>query len=192
MEDKQIKVVKNWLELISVRDIQIIIGFANFYCRFIKDFSNIAILLTSLLKKTRLSNLTLKAFRADNNEIVSNGSDRANETIVNLSKNSKFKKLTYIINIKAMEKPNFLTLDAKKAFNHLRLAFIEALILQHFDLESHIQIKTNALGYAIGGVLSLLNLDSNASSNNSNLNKSDFGQWYLVVYFSRKNIPIKT
>ena len=62
-----------------------------------------------------------------------------------------------------------------KYLNYLQLAFIKALILQHFDLKSHIQIKTNALSYAIDGVLSQLNLDSNALSNNSNLNKSDFG-----------------
>ena len=31
-------------------------------------------------------------------------------------------------NIGAIEEPNFLISDAKKAFNHLRLAFIEASI----------------------------------------------------------------
>ena len=62
--------------------------------------------------------------------------------------------MTCVPNIGAMREPNFLTLDAKKAFNYLQLAFIKALILQHFDLESHIQIKTDASGYAIGGVSS--------------------------------------
>ena len=93
-------------------------------------------------------------------------------------------------NIKAMEKPNFLTSDAKKAFNHLRLAFIKAPIFWHFDLENHIWIETNALGYAIGGVLSQLNLDFNVPPND--LNKSDFGQWYPVAYFFRKIIPAET
>ena len=72
-----------------------------------------------------------------------------------------------------MGKLNLLTPDAKKAFNHLRLAFIKAPILQHFDLESYIQIETDALGYAIGIMLSQLNLDSNAPPNDSNL-KTDF------------------
>ena len=31
MEDKQIEVVKNWPEPTSVRDIQVFIGFVNFY-----------------------------------------------------------------------------------------------------------------------------------------------------------------
>ena len=35
MKDEQIKAVKNWPEPTSVRDIQVFIGFANFYQRFI-------------------------------------------------------------------------------------------------------------------------------------------------------------
>ena len=72
----------------------------------------------------------------------------------------------------ATGEPNFLTLDAKKTFNHLRLAFIKAPILQYFDLKSHIRIETDASSYAISEVLSQSNFDSNVSPNNSN--KSDF------------------
>ena len=94
MEDEQIKVVKNWPKLTLVRDIQVFIGFANFYRRFIQGFSRIAALLISLLKTTRLSEeLALKVFRADNNEIFEVG-NRANKTVVNLSKNKK--SLTFI------------------------------------------------------------------------------------------------
>ena len=49
---------------------------------------------------------------------------------------------------------NFLTPRVKLAFTKLRQVFLKVLILHHFDLERHIRIKTNALGYAIGGVLS--------------------------------------
>ena len=52
------------------------------------------------------------------------------------------------------DKPKFLTPDARTVFKHLWLAFTEALILRHFDPECHIWIETDALGYAIGGVLS--------------------------------------
>ena len=66
------------------------IGFANFYWRFIQGFSRIAALLTFLLKTTKLSKeLTPKAFRANDDEVVGIG-DRANKTVVNLSKNQKF------------------------------------------------------------------------------------------------------
>ena len=113
------------------------------------------------MKAIGSSNLTPKAFKADNNEVVEVGS-RANGTVVNLSKNKKSRNLTRVSNIRAIGKLNFLTSNTKKAFNYLRLGFIKAPILQHFDLESHIQIETNASGYAISGVLSQLNLDSHA------------------------------
>ena len=53
-------------------------------------------------------------------------------------------------------RPSFLTPKARSAFNHLRLTFTEALILQYFNPECHIRIETDALGYAIGDVLSQL------------------------------------
>ena len=57
-------------------------------------------------------------------------------------------------NIGNISKSNFLSLYTKKIFNYLRLAFIKASILQHFDLESHIRIETNILSYAINNILS--------------------------------------
>ena len=141
-----------------------------------------------MLKTTRSSeDLTLKAFRTDDNEVVSGGGSRANETVRNSSK-----KLTRMLNIGGTGEPNFLTPNAKKTFNYLRLTFIKAPILQHFDPESHIQIETDASGYAIGGVLSQFDLDSDAPPNDLNSNKSDFSQWHPVAYFSRKMIPAET
>ena len=52
MEAKRIKVVKDWPEPKSVRNIQVFLGFANFYWRFIQGFSKIAAPLTSMLKTT--------------------------------------------------------------------------------------------------------------------------------------------
>ena len=110
-----------------------------------------------------------KAFRADDNKVVGGNNSKANKTIRNLSRKS-----THMPNIRATGEPNFLTPDAKKTFNYLGLAFIKAPILWHFDLESHIQIKIDVSGYAIGKVLSQLNLNSDAPPND--LNKSDFDQ----------------
>ena len=50
----------------------------------------------------------------------------------------------------------FLTTNTRKAFTKLRQAFVEALILNHFDPEHHIRIEMDALGYAISGILSQL------------------------------------
>ena len=52
MEAERIEVVKDWPEPKSVRDIQVFLGFANFYWRFIQSFSKIAAPLTSMLKTT--------------------------------------------------------------------------------------------------------------------------------------------
>ena len=133
-----------------------------------------------MLKTTRLSEkLALRAFRASNNEVVGKSGNRVDEKIVDLStyKIEKSRKLMRIPNIGAIRKPNFLNPNAKKAFNHLWLTFIKAPILQYFDSESHIRIKTDAPSYIIDGVLNQLNLNSNAPPN-----KSDFGQWHPVAY----------
>ncbi len=50
MEEKQIKAVRDWPEPQSVRDIQVFLGFTNFYRRFIQGFSRLAAPLTSILK----------------------------------------------------------------------------------------------------------------------------------------------
>lgn len=50
MEPERIESIKNWPEPQSIREIQVFIGFANFYRRFIRNFSAIAGLLTSMLK----------------------------------------------------------------------------------------------------------------------------------------------
>ena len=168
---------------------QVFIGFVNFCWRFIQGFSRIAELLTFLFKTTGSSKLAPKAFRADNNKIVGGDGSRGNKTVVNLFKNEKSRKSTHVSNIEATRKPNFLTFDAKKAFNHLRLVFIKVPILQHFDLKSHIRIEIDASGYAIGRVLSQLNFDSNALPNDSN--ESDFIQEHPIAYFSKKMIPAK-
>ena len=122
-----------------------------------------------MLKTTKSSKkLALKAFRADDNKIVVSDGGRTNKTIRNLSKN-----LTYISNIRIIEEFIFLTPNSKKTFNYLQLAFIKAPILRHFDLKNHIQIEIDISSFAIGRVLSQLNLDSNALPND--LNESDFG-----------------
>ena len=89
MKDERIKVVRNWPELKSVRDIQVFIGFTNFYRRFIRGFSRIAASLTSMLKTTGLSGLAPR-LGADDNEVVGGGSKADDK---NLSKSKKSKNV---------------------------------------------------------------------------------------------------
>ena len=56
-------------------------------------------------------------------------------------------------NIRATRESIFLIPNAKKVFNHLKQAFIKALILQDFDLKSHIRIEIDISGYIIGRML---------------------------------------
>ena len=93
-------------------------------------------------------------------------SDHVSHTVSNIVSNS------------AKNISNYLTPDAKMAFDQLRQAFTEAPIFQYFDPEWYIRVKTDTSGYAIGGILSQLTNDS--------------GQWHLVAYFLRKIIPAKT
>ena len=85
--------------------------------------------------------------------------------------------------------PSFLTPKAKLAFNRLRLAFIKAPILWYFDPKYHILIETDASGYAIGDVLSQL---ASETSLDGIVIKTDLGQWYPVIFFSKKIIPAET
>ncbi len=55
MEEERIEEVKALAEPNSVRDIQVFLGFANFYRQFIKGFNKIAAPLTSMLKTTTAS-----------------------------------------------------------------------------------------------------------------------------------------
>lgn len=58
MKDKQIQAVKNWHKLKSVGDDQILLGFTNFYCHFIHNFSIIAASFILMLKMIRLANIS--------------------------------------------------------------------------------------------------------------------------------------
>ncbi len=91
MEDERIEAVKNWPEPKSIRDIQVFLGFANFYRRFIQGFSKIAGPLTSILRTANSSENSLtSAGVAEEDEVVGGSdSDGANG---NLSKSLKLKK----------------------------------------------------------------------------------------------------
>ena len=79
-----------------------------------------------MLKTTRSSKeLAPKVFRINNNEVVKgNNGRKANETVKNSSKVKKSKNMKSEIlmytNIRATEKPTFLTSGTRKAFNHLK------------------------------------------------------------------------
>ncbi len=53
----------------------------------------------------------------------------------------------------------FFTSRIRKTFTELRQVFVKAPILNHFDLECYIRIKTDVSGYTMGEIFSQLILD---------------------------------
>ena len=68
MDPIKVKAISEWILPRSVHDVQVFLGFANYYRRFIRDYSKVALPLTSLLrkeyklKKFHLSEDQIKAF----------------------------------------------------------------------------------------------------------------------------------
>ena len=81
-----------------------------------------------MLKIIDLSNLALKIFKVNKNEIVLASNNRVNKMVMNLFNNNKSRNLAYMPNIKAIKKSIFLILGIKKAFNYLKQVFIKFLI----------------------------------------------------------------
>ena len=156
--------------------------FANFYRRFIQGFSRIAAPLTEDSQAQKGGDGIGGGSRAgrggsemddvevDGNEVEV---DEVGKKAQNLSKSKNSSKSKKIVGL------DFLTLGAKLAFIKLKQVFLKAPILYHFDLEHHIRIETDSLGYAIGGVLSQLTSD-------------DLCQWHLVAFFFQKMILWET
>ena len=54
IEQKKIKAVKEWKTPTKVKDVESFLGFANFYQKFIQNFSHMARLLNELKRKKRM------------------------------------------------------------------------------------------------------------------------------------------
>ena len=192
MKEKRIEIVKTWPEPQSVKEIQVFLGFANFYRRFIKRFSKIAAQLTFMLKTTSDS---IKELRDASNESGGGGveiggvelTEVKNSRVLAKSKKSvkakrsdltkaKRSKIAKVEKLAQSKKPDFakskadeasgtefLTPEARLVFTWLQNTFTEAPILHHFDLERHIRIETDTSGYVIGGVLSEITSDQLSS-----------------------------
>ncbi len=204
MEDKRIEAIKDWPEPQLIRDIQVFLGFANFYRRFIRNFNRIAAPLTSMLRTTDKSTDNESQSTQAENQDTPGAADGIGRFFKNLStvvklSNSKKQKLTKSKKFdlaKANSETDFLTLGAKETFIHLRKAFIKALILRHFNSKCYIKIETDTLGYAICRVLSQMTSDQHSSGHvthkDPNFPKSEIGQWHPVAFFFWKMIPAET
>ncbi len=157
IEEKQIKFVRNWPEPQSVCDIQIFLGFANFYQRFIQGLSRFTAPLTSMLKTTLAvgpaASAEIRDEEQDGKGIRVDGDEKeptqpAQKSCKGQSKGQKTAKSKKWIQAEKSEASraknfssqsgSFLISKAKKAFTKMRQAFVEAPILNHFDPEHYI------------------------------------------------------
>ena len=168
IEAEKIEVVRKCPESKSVQDIQVFLGFTNFYWWFIQGFSRIVAPLISILKTAVPPDRSILEGISDNEGVDSvdgggveiakksgKSKDQKTSKSQKLAKSKKPSKSENSPNFDTTETgPNFLASKARAVFNRLQLAFIKAPILWHFHPECHIRIKTDASGYAINDVLS--------------------------------------
>lgn len=121
MEPKRVEAIRSWPTPQSVKDIQVFIGFAGFYRRFIKGYSKVTAPLTDLLK-------------GDTN------------------------------------KPLQLGPSELEAFSKLKLLFVRAPFLRHYDPSLPTRVETDASAFAIGAVLTQL----------------WEGRWHPIAFLSKK------
>ena len=105
----KIQTISDWPKPCKVKDIQSFLGFTNFYCHFIFNYSDIVVPLTQMTRK---------------------------DTPWNFSE------------------------PCRQFFNALKKAFTTAPILTHFIPDTPITVETDALDYAVTGILSITCADS--------------------------------
>jgi hypothetical protein len=137
MEQSRVDTIESWLEPTSVRDVQVFVGFANFYRRFIKGFSKIVAPLTDLTKTPKSRK---KAKRRDPRTRSESPPTRRGR--------------------QAGEVPAFaITQEARKAFKELKTVFMTSPMLRHYDPARRIRIEPDASGFAIAAILAQLHDD---------------------------------
>lgn len=128
IEKERIETIKSWLEPKLVKNIQILLGFINFYRRFIKNFGKITVSPTFIFQTTEKSICNkLQSTQANNNEknqdissgICDKDGDRNIEDLLSVMKLVKSEKSKLDYAIVNSSETGFLTLEAKKAFINL-------------------------------------------------------------------------
>lgn len=136
MVEERIEVMKTWSKKKMIKDIQVFFSFTNSYQRFIKALNKITVPPTLILERISRSTITTvrKSDKACNSNIKKDSNDVFKRT---KSENSDERvRATITKNSK-----NFLSSKAQAAFIFLRIAFINTLIFDYFDLECLFKFK---------------------------------------------------
>ncbi len=134
---------------------------------FIKNFSRVAVLLTSILWITDKSNGNGSQSTLTNTNKKNQGTSSGIGNYGGIDRD--IKNLSFVVKSAKSKKPNFakansskiefLTCKAKNTCIYLQKAFNKASIFWHFDPKRHIHIETDTLGYIISEVLSQVTSD---------------------------------
>ena len=222
MEAKRIEVVRKWLKPKSVRDIQVFLGFANFYRQFIKGFSKIAAPLTSMLKTTMSSQvlaanevLGAKVLAADEVGSVGGVGDGLSDGLKRVepkTRKSKGQKTSKSRKSAKSQKSSKPRKNPSKSGNSPNFGATET---RPSFLTPEARSTFNRLRLAFTEALILryfdpechIRIETDASgyaiggvlsqlasgtSSDGVVTKTDLGQWHLVAFFSRKMISAET
>lgn len=119
MKEKKIKAVKTWPKPKLVKEIQVFLDFVNFYRRFIKNFSNIAVLFTLILQTTKSIKVSSLSTRVNKNKYYQN---KKNEAI---RAGSDKKNLSPITKLKILAKSKKSNLAKPKKSDFIKANFFE-------------------------------------------------------------------
>lgn len=103
IKDKKIEKIKNWHKPKLIPDLQVFLGFANFYWQFVWSFDKIARPLISILRIVNLLENLLLLVNVDEEDKML-GSNRFSGKIKNLSKLQKLKIPMVVSNVSANAK----------------------------------------------------------------------------------------
>ncbi len=103
IEEEMIEAIRDWPEPQSVRDIQVFLDFANFYRRFIQNFSRIAVPLTLILQTIDHKALSTQATENEKNQDVPAGGSAGG----GVSGSESIKNLSIAAKLAKSKKPNF-------------------------------------------------------------------------------------
>ena len=129
MDPERIRAVKEWQPPANVHELQVFLGFANFFCRFIRNYSQIAAPLLNLLKT---------------------GKDKK-KTGIEVRQTNVVPKNVVPKNV--VPAPFPLSKAAMEAFKALKEAFTSARLLRYFNENKPMRVKTDTSAFAIGGIL---------------------------------------
>ena len=129
MDPERICAIEEWQPPANVHELQVFLGFANFFCRFIRNYSQIAAPLLNLLKT---------------------GKDKK-KTGIEVQQTNVVPKNVVPKNV--VPAPFPLSKAAMEAFKALKEAFTSAPLLRYFDENKPMRVETDASAFAIGGIL---------------------------------------